>query len=159
MQFVPDMVGSVYRGFNWAVACSRSVLGMTSNSLHLLFIALAYTCTGVTALMEAADVQALVDGKVQDAMQANNAELLRSIGDMISKISQPSPSPALSPLDAPKFKRKSNEEQFKQNAKVLSKLEEVESNINSQNIQDAKQSLIEGIIRHFLRSLCFLFVS
>ena len=103
--------------------------------------------------MESEEVQTLVERKVKAAIQANNGELLNSIGDMINKISAPASSSSApsSVWDAPTFKRKSNEEQFKLNRKVLAKLQETESHIERNNIADAKQSVIEGIY-HILKS-------
>ncbi|KAL4231908.1 hypothetical protein ACF0H5_009484 [Mactra antiquata] len=61
---------------------------------------------------------------------------------MVSKIS--SKPININPLDIPKFKRKSNEEQYKINAKVVNKLTDVESALESQSIDTAKECLIEA---------------
>jgi hypothetical protein len=59
-----------------------------------------------------------IEEKVKAVVKANKEELLGSINNMLSKISD---KPAISILNVPKFKRKSNEEQFKLNAKVIDK--------------------------------------
>jgi len=81
---------------------------------------------------------------------------LRRIDGMISQISVHPPAiHSLTPtvVEKPSFKRKSNEEQFKQNAKVYSKLQEAEGHVNSENLAAAKQSIMEGI---YFRAISFL---
>ncbi|XP_053375474.1 uncharacterized protein LOC123557092 isoform X1 [Mercenaria mercenaria] len=62
---------------------------------------------------------------------------------MIAKISDKSSS-AISVLDVPKFKRKSNEEQFKLNAKVIQKIEGAHSAVESEDLSSAKEAIIQA---------------
>ena len=97
--------------------------------------------------MDEEDINALVNNRVKDVIQESHGNLLREIGGLIDKISYPSSSASsssISSLDAPKFKRKSNEEQFKQNSKVIARLEHAELNMDSQRITEAKNDIIEG---------------
>ena len=94
--------------------------------------------------MDTESLDALVAGKVNDAMSASQTELMKGIGDLFSQISsnQNSNNEAqlskisslLTTGDFPKFKRKSNEEQFKQNAKVLCKLFDAEKRLEVRNV-------------------------
>ena len=91
---------------------------------------------------EFSDMQSLIDNKVQEVVKANNQELLSSISDMINKISaKPSQT---SILEIPKFKRKSNEEQYKINTKVLEQIERVNSALESSDMVRAKAAITEG---------------
>ena len=94
--------------------------------------------------MESREIQEMVEGKVTDAIKANNRDLLRDIGSMIDKISGNNKS--LKTVETPKFKRKSNEEQYKINDRVLSKLEEANQSLSTENIDKTKESIIEGNI-------------
>ena len=99
--------------------------------------------------MEDSEIHSLVKTTVREAVKISHSELLRDIGSMIQQISSPASSSLNSStyhsvLDAPKFKRRSNVEQFKQNSKVMAKLDLAESHIEKQNIADAKESIIEG---------------
>ena len=78
-----------------------------------------------------------------EKMKENNAQLLKEMGTLISQISAKNANNS-SQNEIPNLKRKSNEEQFKHNQKTLSKIEEVENHLNSGNIEQAKESLIEG---------------
>ena len=44
----------------------------------------------------------------------------------------------------PKFKRKSNEEQFKLNSQVMLKLDEAEQSMDSSNIDKSKEKIVKG---------------
>ena len=80
--------------------------------------------------------------------------MLKGIGDLVSQIrsNQNNNNEAqlskintlLTAGDFPKFKRKSNEEQFKQNTKVLCKLEEVEKSLENKNVEKGKENILEG---------------
>ena len=104
--------------------------------------------------MDTESLDAMVAGKVKDAMSASQTELMKGIGDLFSQISsnQNSNNEAqlskisslLTTGDFPKFKRKSNEEQFKQNAKVLCKLDDAEKSLEVRNVDKAKESVLEG---------------
>ena len=50
-----------------------------------------------------------------------------------------------------KFKRRSNEEQFKVNKNVLGKLDDCERNMEFSELDKAKGNLADGIVKH---SLC-----
>lgn len=96
------------------------------------------------------EMERMVDSRVNDIIKESHGELLKEIGGMISQIGG-SNSSLLSQsktliIDAPTFKRTyiSNEEQFKQNAKILEKLELAECSTVAQNPQQAKESIIEG---------------
>ena len=93
--------------------------------------------------MDLEQVEQLVETKVEQVMRANNQELLSNITGMFNKISENS-STSANLLELPKFKRKSNEEQFKMNSKVISKLNHAETALVSENVESAKESLIEG---------------
>ena len=95
--------------------------------------------------MDAEQLDEMVTSKVKDAVCASQAELLKGIGDLFSQISSSQNdsneeqlnkiSSLLSSGDYPKFKRKSNEEQFKQNAKVMFKLDEAEKSLELNNVE------------------------
>ena len=104
--------------------------------------------------MDAEQLDEMVTSKVKDAVCASQAELLKGIGDLFSQISSSQNdsneeqlnkiSSLLSSGDYPKFKRKSNEEQFKQNAKVMFKLDEAEKSLELNNVEKSKESIVEG---------------
>lgn len=81
-----------------------------------------------------------IEQKIMEVMRTNNQELLGSISGMISKISD-KPS---SLLDIPKFKRKSNEEQYKINSRVLEKIETAGSHVQAQNLTAAHEAIVQG---------------
>ncbi|XP_060589346.1 uncharacterized protein LOC132744604 [Ruditapes philippinarum] len=62
---------------------------------------------------------------------------------MINKISVPIPS-CSDIQEKPKLKRKSNDEQYRHNAKVMAKLEDVSTSLSSQDIDRARVSVIEA---------------
>ncbi|XP_053375561.1 uncharacterized protein LOC123541068 isoform X3 [Mercenaria mercenaria] len=93
--------------------------------------------------MDREEMSNFVEGKVKGVIQSNNRELLSSISNMIAKISDKSSS-AISVLDVPKFKRKSNEEQFKLNAKVIQKIEGAHSAVESEDLSSAKEAIIQA---------------
>ncbi len=89
-----------------------------------------------------------IRGFVKKVVKENNDMLLANINSMISKISaKPS---AVSLLDAPRFKRKSNEEQFKCNSKLIERLDDVQTSIHANDLASANQSLDEGTINFYL---------
>ena len=91
------------------------------------------------------DMEDAIQARCKDVVSESQADLLKSIGDLISQISDKQNvsnesqlekiSPLISSSDIPKFKHKSNEEQFKHNAKVFSKLDEATENIDALNVE------------------------
>ena len=79
-------------------------------------------------------------------MKEAHSDLLKDIGVMFNKISAPvtASSASVSVLDAPKFKRRSNEEQFRHNSQVITKLEQAESSIECEMVSQAKENIIEA---------------
>ena len=79
--------------------------------------------------MGAEQIEQIVTDQVKSAISASQADLMKGIGDLFSQISANQNnsndaqlskiSTLLTTGDFPKFKRRSNEEQFKQNSKVL----------------------------------------
>ena len=97
--------------------------------------------------MEDEKIHEFVEGKVTEAIKANNAELLQSISGMIDKISDNNKLPVHSDIfSKPTFKRKSNEEQYKQNHNVLQKLEGAEQLLDHQRVNEARTAIIVGKI-------------
>ena len=95
-------------------------------------------------MMDGQNLDRVIEEKVRAAVAVGNADLLKNIGAMIHKISAPVASTSKQ-CEAPVFKRKSNEEQYKINAKVMAKLADSLSVIHSSPDQ-AKASLVEGIV-------------
>ena len=96
--------------------------------------------------MDEGKMENFIEGKVKEAIQINNAELLQNISSMINQISDKD-KPQINNVyknAMPSFKRKSNENQFIQNSNVLEKLGEAQHYLEGQRINDAKQSVIEG---------------
>ncbi|XP_052809281.1 uncharacterized protein LOC128237738 [Mya arenaria] len=87
-----------------------------------------------------------IEQKIMEVMRTNNQELLGSISGMISKISD-KPS---SLLDIPKLKRKSNEEQYKINSRVLEKIETAGSHVQAQNLTAAHEAIVQAteLLKH-----------
>ncbi|KAH3841396.1 hypothetical protein DPMN_114858 [Dreissena polymorpha] len=84
---------------------------------------------------ESSGMKGYIQERIKDAVKSN------SISGMINKISAKS---QCSFLDVPKLKRKSNGEQDKSNAKILENIDIASTAIDSNNIQSAKEALIEG---------------
>lgn len=93
-------------------------------------------------------MEGIIEDKVQSALKENNEQLLKNIEGMINKISVPIPS-CSDIQEKPKLKRKSNDEQYRHNAKVMAKLEDVSTSLSSQDIDRARVSVIEGNIFSF----------
>ena len=87
--------------------------------------------------MDEEKLNSVIEDKVRAAVAIGNADLLKNISSMIT----------LLPVDnlRPVFKRKSNEEQYQLNSKVLDKIEDSLSIIHS-SPEKAKASLAESII-------------
>ncbi|KAL4231106.1 hypothetical protein ACF0H5_008689 [Mactra antiquata] len=93
------------------------------------------------------DVSQSIEERLKEMMERNNQQLLGDIGQMIHKISDNSlKSNSCNLLEAPKFKRKSNEEQYKANDKVMHKLIDIDSALDLQDLSAAKEAIIEGKI-------------
>ncbi|KAH3891855.1 hypothetical protein DPMN_015964 [Dreissena polymorpha] len=90
---------------------------------------------------ESSGMKGYIEERIKDAVKSNNDALLSSISGMINNISRKS---QCSFLDVLKFKRKSNEEQYKSNAEILENMDIASTAIDSNNIQSAKEALIEG---------------
>lgn len=101
-------------------------------------------------------MEGLVADKVNSAVRSCQNELLSGIQTLITsevqKISdsqkvfselQLSKIAAITSSDY-KFKRKSNEEQYKVNNKVLDKIQDCDRNIDTSELSQAKENLAEG---------------
>ena len=112
-------------------------------------------------------MEALVTDKVTEAVRSCQNELLTGIHTLIAsevqKISENQKSFSelqLSKIEAitsndNKFKRKSNEEQYKVNIKVIVKIQDCERNIDSSEISQAK-ILAEGML-YFINFNSYIF--
>ncbi|KAL4229229.1 hypothetical protein ACF0H5_012268 [Mactra antiquata] len=89
--------------------------------------------------------------QVNAVLKTNNEELMKNIVGMISQISSSSyPLPTKTDIEKPNFKRKSNEEQHKLNAKVLDKMQSANEYITSNQIEAAKEALSDGKLNFYL---------
>ena len=77
---------------------------------------------------------------IRDLFSQISANQNNSNDAQLSKIST-----LLTTGDFPKFKRRSNEEQFEQNSKVLRKLDEAEKSLKSMNVDKVRDNIIVGI--------------
>ena len=97
------------------------------------------------------ETQKLIQDSVRQNVEASRTTLLEQIGTMFHKISEENNNMQLCKISSlvaaehPTFKRKSNEEQFKANSKVLLKLNEASNNLEQENTTDAKASIKEGV--------------
>ena len=108
------------------------------------------------------EMEDAIQARCKTVIQESQADLLKGIGDLISQISEKQKisnesqlakiSSIISSSDIPKFKRKSNEEQFKHNAKVICKLDEATENIEALNVEKGKEKITEGKV--FLFYIC-----
>ena len=108
--------------------------------------------------MDRDDVEDIVSDKINTAISSSQNQLLTEMSKLIStevkKISDNQKS--LSELQLSKiasiassdykFKRKSNEEQYKVNKKVLEKIDDCDRNLTSSKVQEAKENLAEGMV-------------
>ena len=98
-----------------------------------------------------------VAAKAKEVMQEGQQQLLHEMNglkDLIQKLSDQSSvsneeqlqkiTTIVATGEMPKFKRKSNEEQFKVNSKVIIKLDEAEQSADSMNADKTKEKIIEG---------------
>ena len=89
--------------------------------------------------------------KVREVMQESQQQLLLEMNSLIQQISDQNSnsnekqllkiSSLVATTGMPKFKRKSNEEQFKLNSQVMLKLDEAEQSMDSSNIDKSKEKL------------------
>ncbi|XP_060571244.1 uncharacterized protein LOC132729490 [Ruditapes philippinarum] len=96
-----------------------------------------------------------VEEKVTDLLALHKQQMLKEMEGMFLKITATSQSKlssqiASSSLTTVKFRRKSNEEQFKVNADVLSKLEDAEGSLSVDNMEETRQSIIsaKSLLQH-----------
>lgn len=97
------------------------------------------------------DLGKLVADEVTKAMKQQQKELMSGIGEMLNQISSNSNelqlnkiSSVLAAKDFPTFKRKSNEEQFRANAKVMYSLQEAEQCLKSNKSAECTGKIAEG---------------
>ena len=106
--------------------------------------------------MDRQDVEDFVSDKISAAVSSSQntllSELTRLISAEVKKISDNQKSlselqlnkiASISSSDY-KFKRKSNEEQFKVNKKVMEKIDDCDRSLKESEIQQAKENLAEG---------------
>ena len=106
------------------------------------------------------DAEQIVTDKVKSAISASQADLMKGLGDLFSQIrpnqnnSNDAQLSKISTLltigDFPKFKGRSNEGLFKQNSKVLCKLDEVEKSLELMNVDKVRDDIMEAkdMIKH-----------
>ena len=99
--------------------------------------------------MEMHDVERLVDDKVGSSLRSHKEDMLKEIGNMFEKISGNTNLVQLNKLSCmvnggEKFKRKSNEEQFKYNSSVSFKLDEAEHSMSQERHQEGREKIAEG---------------
>ena len=106
--------------------------------------------------MDRDEVEDMVSDKINTAISSSQNQLLTEMSKLIytevKKISDNQKS--LSELQLSKiasiassdykFKRKSNEEQYKVNKKVLEKIDDCDRNLTSSKVQEAKENLAEA---------------
>lgn len=99
--------------------------------------------------MEQADVESLLDERLRSSLTSHRAEMLRDIEGIVEKISGNSNVAQISKISnlvsGEKFKRKSNEEQFKFNAQVKTALDEAEHYSRSDKQDECRRKIAEGI--------------
>ena len=99
--------------------------------------------------MEANEVEQMISDKVDSSLRGHRQEMLRDIESIVEKISGTSNVAQLNKLSTlvnggEKFKRKSNEEQFKYNSSVSLKLEEAEQSLEAHKLQEGRDKVAEG---------------
>ena len=92
--------------------------------------------------------------KVREVMQESQQQLLLQMNSLIQQINDQNSnsnekqllkiSSLVARAGMPKFKRKSNEEQFKLNSQVMLKLDEAEQSMDSSNNDNSKEKIVEG---------------
>ena len=99
--------------------------------------------------MEVNEVEQMISDKVDSSLRGHRQEMLRDIESIVEKISGTSNVAQLNKLSTlvnggEKFKRKSNEEQFKYNSSVSLKLEEAEQSLEAHKLQEGRDKVAEG---------------
>ena len=99
--------------------------------------------------MEANEVEQMISNMVDSSLPRHRQEMLRAIESIVEKISGSSNVAQLNKLSTlvnrgEKFKRKSNEEQFKYNSSVSLKLEEAEQSLEAHKLQEGRDKVAEG---------------
>ena len=102
--------------------------------------------------MDAHEVDERVSARVRELMEENQRQLLTEMNS--HKLSAQNSSSNEEQLlkisgivatgEMPKFKKRSNEEQFKLNAKVMHRLEEAEKCIETSTAEKTKEKIVEG---------------
>ena len=100
--------------------------------------------------MEVNEVEQMINKKVDSSLRRHRQEMLRDIAKIVEKISGSSNVTQLNNLSTlvnggEKFKRKSNEEQFKYNSSVSRKLEDAEQSLVAHKLQEGRDKTAEGI--------------
>lgn len=105
--------------------------------------------------MDSVEIDRTVQGRVDSAVSQTKNEILTGMQNLIStemkkisdsqKVFSDLQMSKIAELSSDyKFKRRSNEEQFKLNKKVLGKIEDCESNLDLAEFNKAKENLAEG---------------
>ena len=114
--------------------------------------------------MDSDELDRIVQGRVDSAVNQTKNEILTGMQNLIStemkkisdsqKVFSDLQMSKIAELSSDyKFKRRSNEEQFKLNKKVLGKLEDCESNLDLAELDKAKENLAEG------KFICILIIT
>ena len=129
------------RRLKGCVVLCYSVLGEIFNCKHRWFE------------MDEQAVDERVTLRVREAIQESQQQIMQQMNSLFNKISDQHSisneqnllqiSSIVATGDVPKFKRKSNEEQYKMNSKVMLKLDEAEQMADS-NAAKSKEKIIEG---------------
>ena len=99
--------------------------------------------------MDSREVETMIDDKVNASLRDHRQDMLQQIEKIVEKISGNSSVSQLNKLSTlvncgEKFKRKSNEEQFKYNSSISIKLEEAEQSLDNEKIQEGRDKIAEG---------------
>ncbi|XP_060597031.1 uncharacterized protein LOC132750954 [Ruditapes philippinarum] len=91
------------------------------------------------------DLDRVVEDKVKASLEEHKEDMLKEIGSLFEKISGNSSSKFSSMMiNSEKFKRKSNEEQYKHNAKVMIKLEDAENGLQDKKLEECRANIAEA---------------
>ena len=94
-------------------------------------------------------VEEMVDERVRSSLAAHKAEMLQDIEKLLCKISGRDNDAQLCKISdmlssGEKFKRKSNEEQFRYNSKVKITLDDADTLLQSDKVAECRQKIAEG---------------
>ncbi|MCG8046810.1 MAG: hypothetical protein N0E48_14445 [Candidatus Thiodiazotropha endolucinida] len=116
--------------------------------------------------MDEREVDERMNEKITEAVRESHTKLLAEMTSLFTKISEQHSnsneeqlvkiSSIVATGEMPKFKRRSNEEQYKLNSKVMLKLDEAEKSVDVTNLEKTKEKITEGMFRYNLVSMCFL---